>query len=506
LYDLDKRKTLLIPPYDNHSYVSFSSQETHVIVCSPESNTIVQNFVENQTTLALKVSANWAVFSACSDDVIILSRNDVAAVEWWTQDGKLTQRFYLNGISRSVYLSPKLDDEIILVMVDKYGYILKPYRSQNGGKNKREYFPSGSKKYVLPNLEKLHQDHQGYLNDRFPVTPYDAVKEREEIRNCIQSGKCTFSVSGNSARVQNIMFSCRDCDRNDYVYMCESCVKICHAGHKLSREEKVAAVCGCGKRLVGCKLGDKMERVEEGVGSAIRNNTCTFPATGQEKKLQFYLYCPACEIDVCKACATACHGEGHFVTREQFGEAKCKCGEVSVLCKFCDKSDSVSEIIKTCVQDGKCTISDPSEPQFGYKCLPCNIVCCASCVKSCHTGHMVTGKVEKTFSCKCGSESLICKLNDNKDKLDKDVADCIRKGACTFYTTERNCIAQVMYSCETCGHEYWQRSCETCAKVCHAGHKLAPAQCGPFYCYCGAKWSGCKSYKKEGHSESAFVV
>jgi hypothetical protein len=62
--------------------------------------------------------------------------------------------------------------------------------------------------------------------------------------------------------------------------------------------------------------------------------------------------------------------------------------------------------------------------------------------------------------------------------------------SCTYFVTGHDFVQQRYYQCHTClldKDSGGRAACESCVRVCHAGHDLGPAQEGLFYCDCGAE-------------------
>jgi len=74
----------------------------------------------------------------------------------------------------------------------------------------------------------------------------------------------------------------------------------------------------------------------------------------------------------------------------------------------------------------------------------------------------------------------------------KRIEKSIKDKKCTFTVTGRDYAAQAWYHCYSCGLVDGEGVCESCAAVCHKGHKLSDKlQAGSFYCDCGAGAYAC---------------
>lgn len=69
------------------------------------------------------------------------------------------------------------------------------------------------------------------------------MKERVEV--ALKSNKCTFTVTGRQYVTQT-WYHCYTCGLVDSEGCCESCMKVCHKGHKLSAPTSSQFFCDCG--------------------------------------------------------------------------------------------------------------------------------------------------------------------------------------------------------------------------------------------------------------------
>jgi len=80
-----------------------------------------------------------------------------------------------------------------------------------------------------------------------------------------------------------------------------------------------------------------------------------------------------------------------------------------------------------------------------------------------------------------------------EESMATKVEKCIKDKKCTFVATGRNYAAQDWYHCYSCGLVDSEGVCESCAVVCHKGHKLSEKKkAGSFFCDCGAGAYNCK--------------
>jgi len=88
-------------------------------------------------------------------------------------------------------------------------------------------------------------------------------------------------------------------------------------------------------------------------------------------------------------------------------------------------------------------------------------------------------------------ESLQQMQRENQSNA-KKIEKCIGDKKCTFTVTGKDYAPQCWYHCYSCGLVDSEGVCESCAVVCHKGHKLSEKkESGSFYCDCGAGAYNC---------------
>ncbi|KAL0488630.1 E3 ubiquitin-protein ligase [Acrasis kona] len=70
--------------------------------------------------------------------------------------------------------------------------------------------------------------------------------------------------------------------------------------------------------------------------------------------------------------------------------------------------------------------------------------------------------------------------------VDPEVQQAINHNVCTYCVTGNSFVNQKWFMCKTCGLSDGKGCCETCAKICHAGHELSESLQTSFFCDCGA--------------------
>jgi len=173
LYDLLTKEVHVVTS-TQVDFASFSENESLVAFSSTKQSkaiTGVYNISEKKMTLALSVSANWVVFSPTTKNVILLGHCKEPFVEWWTTDGHLLHRFYLEAVSTSVSVCPTKD--LVLLSADQQNYILT-HSHLNEGKQEFEHMPFPPAVLCTQKAEKERKDFEENLRKEglHPVEPY----------------------------------------------------------------------------------------------------------------------------------------------------------------------------------------------------------------------------------------------------------------------------------------------------------------------------------------------
>jgi len=81
-------------------------------------------------------------------------------------------------------------------------------------------------------------------------------------------------------------------------------------------------------------------------------------------------------------------------------------------------------------------------------------------------------------------------IHDNEN-IGDEITECVERGVCTFSVTGNSFRYQAWYYCDSCETDKDLGCCESCAKICHAGHKLSERKFSLFFCDCSTEW-GCR--------------
>ena len=184
--------------------------------------------------------------------------------------------------------------------------------------------------------------------------------EKDMVLNqlCVDNNQCTILNAGQEFCFQD-WYYCKTCKMGDNHGVCETCRKICHAGHEtyLSKDSpsRFRCCCGNGECEVDCKcikigenttvkngpmfVGEKIKHSKKILDDALRSNCCTFNITGRNYMYQEAYNCKNCHLNkgyvMCVICAEKCH-KGHNVVKSLVSKESycdCGCGKGLVPCK-----------------------------------------------------------------------------------------------------------------------------------------------------------------------------
>eukprot|EP01122_Echinamoeba_exundans_P001546 TRINITY_DN1157_c0_g1_i2.p1 TRINITY_DN1157_c0_g1~~TRINITY_DN1157_c0_g1_i2.p1 ORF type:complete len:533 (-),score=55.13 TRINITY_DN1157_c0_g1_i2:255-1853(-) len=137
--------------------------------------------------------------------------------------------------------------------------ILSASRNRIFNNSGKEIAVSGDSKRVISEDNEVHDNAEGDIvlqpfdQDAFE-NGYDDDKVHPLVQEAIDAGKCTYTVTENNYFNQ-LVFRCRTCNLVDAegLGMCAVCKDICHKGHDIIVEPKLAGFfCDCGAAL-NCK-------------------------------------------------------------------------------------------------------------------------------------------------------------------------------------------------------------------------------------------------------------
>ena len=204
---------------------------------------------------------------------------------------------------------------------------------------------------------------------------------------------CTYQSTKTGNRKRQPFYKCFDCFTEDNLGCCKSCMKRCHAGHRVQYDGDQVSYCDCGLKscATSCKLGSK----------------CTFDQCGEDFMKQGWYQCVTCwgeesSFGCCLFCSEECHS-GHNLVYHEPSNFYCDCGKYEHKLALC-----------TYVTTG---------PKFNfkqkfYRCYTCfsapNEGCCYQCMKNCHKGHDTEFVGTIGCFCDCGLDgcAISCKLKD----------------------------------------------------------------------------------------------
>ncbi|AYV85210.1 MAG: serpin [Satyrvirus sp.] len=135
------------------------------------------------------------------------------------------------------------------------------------------------------------------------------------------SNKCTihYTLSENH---QQPGVRCSTCYPSSADYICFQCALTCHKGHNLGEVTNADFCCKCGSSGL-CKKTDNNNL------DIVALNSCTFPLSGENYKIQYWVHCRTCFKDpsegACMYCIKKCHA-GHDVAMKNHSPFFCDCG------------------------------------------------------------------------------------------------------------------------------------------------------------------------------------
>lgn len=227
-------------------------------------------------------------------------------------------------------------------------------------------------------------------------------------------------------------YVCKTCNN---MMVCEVCLHHCHRQHSVMDAGTAKDfVCQCGSR--GSPFcGSLVPHLPESQSL----DTCSFVVTNRRTAHQHYFHCDTCGIKgsmgVCELCAKVCHA-GHSVSHAGFSPYfYCDCGAGGA----------------------------------GQKAAPCQ--CTRPRVSA------TRGGLEAAIA-QHRSGSALSAIEAEMERLDWEV--------CSIVTHGRTYTAQHYFHCLDCALVGNLGCCETCARHCHRGHRVAYAGMSPqFFCDCG---------------------
>lgn len=226
---------------------------------------------------------------------------------------------------------------------------------------------------------------------------------------------------------------------------------------------------------------------------------CTIKKFGEIPITQKLYYCKTCKMSpvetVCEECAKFCH-QAHDLTCIGYKLGYCHCGYGCSRCHcfLQNPVDGDTEIPPT--KSRQCDFRESGTRHHSmdmFKCEQCNItgsrLACYACHHMCHHGHRGSAPNGHSSSayCDCGdpSQNFPCKLLPPLE-IKPPIP------LCTYSVTGKDFASQISYNCTTCNLGPNVTLCESCAKICHAGHDLVQTSYDRCYCDCGAGGTPCK--------------
>lgn len=289
----------------------------------------------------------------------------------------------------------------------------------------------------------------------------------------VQAAQCTFAQSGKEMICQH-HWHCKTCKLDGSKGICDSCAKICHAGHSLvdSGTSNFYCDCGHGEGPCPCRCLVPTPIPQPQAGELAQ---CSFSHTGKNMENQHIWRCKTCRLiynrGVCDACAKICH-QGHELEDGGSHPFYCDCGSGEGPCQCkCLVPTPIPPPLPEGTEFATCTYKKSGKTyilQKFFRCKTCGLVggmgICEACAKICHVGHKLVevGVTQAYCDCGGGSGPFSCK--------------CL---APTIVPPQPEPEEQ------ECEHDFYRGVCRECGeKICNVqGHTFSLGKCE----YCGAK-------------------